>query len=225
MLRYLVQRLAGRGARDRRSASSTAWPAVAADLEHLRTVVVPDAEPGDDLPDLPFDVLDGAAFFDGATPADDLPGPEPPRHRRARSTRRAPPGPSKGVLVPWAELNEFATHAARRDARATAAATTPCTRPSTCPGSRRSTLSARYRGHIVIRETFSLTEFWTDIRRYGIQARRARRPDGRAAHAAPRRSRTTPTRRSRSVYMGPLIPQVEEFKARFGVRGRHRASA
>ena len=69
---------------------------VAAELEHLRTVVVPDAEPGRPLPDLPVRRARPAPrFFDGATPADDLDGPEPLRHRRARSTRRAPPVPRR----------------------------------------------------------------------------------------------------------------------------------
>jgi crotonobetaine/carnitine-CoA ligase len=109
---------------------------VAAELEHLRTVVVPDADPGE-LPDLPFEVLDRAAFFDGATPADDLPGPA--HHDIAALIYTSgTTGPSKGVLVPWAELHEFARCRPRGWSRTTAA-TTPCTRPSTCPGSRRST--------------------------------------------------------------------------------------
>jgi crotonobetaine/carnitine-CoA ligase len=187
---------------------------IAGDLQHLRTVVVPDAAPDEDLPSLPFAVLDGAAFFAGATPADDLPGPE--RYDIAALIYTSgTTGPSKGVLVPWAELNEFASmppdgmieddggyytvypafHVSGKSALYTA---------------------ARYRAHIVIRETFSLSEFWDDIRRFDVKAAGLVGPMASLLMLAPPHPDDAKTPLEK-VYMGPLIPQVEEFKARFGL--------
>jgi crotonobetaine/carnitine-CoA ligase len=187
---------------------------VAEDLQHLRTIVVPDAEPGDDLAGLPFEVLDGTRFFDGATPADDLEGPA--HHDTAALIYTSgTTGPSKGVLVPWAELNEFASmppdgmieddggyytvypafHVSGKSALYTA---------------------ARYRAHIVIRESFSLTEFWNDIERFGIKAAGLVGPMAALLMLAPPDPSDADTPLEK-VYMGPLIPQTEEFKQRFGL--------
>ncbi len=78
-------------------------------------------------------------------------------------------------------------------------------------------LSARYCGHIVVRETFSLTEFWPDIRRHGIRAAGLVGPMASLLMLAEPQPDDADTPLE-NVYMGPLIPQVEEFKARFGVR-------
>jgi crotonobetaine/carnitine-CoA ligase len=77
-------------------------------------------------------------------------------------------------------------------------------------------LVARYRAHIAIRETFSLSEFWNDIRRFDIHAAGLVGPMAGLLMLLPPdpSDRDVPLQR---VYMGPLIPQVEEFKERFGV--------
>ena len=186
---------------------------VAADLEHLRTVVVPDAET-DDLPDLPFEVLDGATFFAGATPADDLEGP---LHHdiAALIYTSGTTGPSKGVLVPWAELNEFATMPPEGMVEDDGGYYTvyPAFHVS---GKSSLYMSARYRAHIVIRESFSLTEFWGDIRRFDIKAAGLVGPMAALLMLLPPDEGDADTPLEK-VYMGPLIPQVEEFKERFGV--------
>jgi crotonobetaine/carnitine-CoA ligase len=188
---------------------------VADSLAHLRTVVVPDSAPGDEpLPELPFTVLDGERFFTGATPAEDLEGPA--HHDIAAIIYTSgTTGPSKGVLVPWAELYEFASmppdgmieddggyytvypafHVSGKSALYTA---------------------ARYRAHIVIREVFSLTEFWSDIRRFDIKAAGLVGPMAALLMLAPPDPADADTPLEK-VYMGPLIPEVEAFKARFGV--------
>jgi crotonobetaine/carnitine-CoA ligase len=187
---------------------------VAADLPHLRTVVVPDAEPGDDLPDLPFEVVDGPRFFQGATPADDLPGP---LHHdiAALIYTSGTTGPSKGVLVPWAELNEFARMppAGMIEEDGGYYTVYPAFHVS---GKAMLYLSARYGGHIAIRETFSLSEFWPDIRRFGIKAAGLVGPMAALLMLAPPSPDDADTPLEK-VFMGPLIPQVEEFKERFGV--------
>jgi crotonobetaine/carnitine-CoA ligase len=187
---------------------------VAADLQHLRTVVIPDAGPGDDLPDLPFTVLDGPTFFAGATPADDLAGPA--HHDTAALIYTSgTTGPSKGVLVPWAELNEFASMPPDGMIEDDDGFYTvyPAFHVS---GKAMLYLSARYRGHIAIRETFSLSEFWPDIERFGIRAAGLVGPMAALLMLAPPRPDDADTPLEK-VFLGPLIPEVEAFKERFGV--------
>jgi crotonobetaine/carnitine-CoA ligase len=188
---------------------------VAADVQHLEIVVVPDAEPGAAWPDLPFDVRDGAAFFDGAAPADDLPGPE--HHDIAALIYTSgTTGPSKGVLVPWAELYEFAR--LPPDGMIADGGGYYTVYPAFHVSGKSSLyMSARYRGHIAIREAFSLTEFWSDIARFDIKAAGLVGPMAALLMLAPPQPTDADTPLE-NVFMGPLIPQVEEFKARFGVR-------
>jgi crotonobetaine/carnitine-CoA ligase len=188
---------------------------IAADLQHLRTVVVPDAEPGDAWPALPFDVLDGHRFFAGASPADDLPGPA--HHDIAALIYTSgTTGPSKGVLVPWAELFEFARLPPEGMLEDGGGYYTvyPAFHVS---GKSALYTSARFRGHIAIREAFSLTEFWSDLRRFDIKAAGLVGPMAALLMLAPPSPDDADTP-LRNVFMGPLIPQVEEFKARFGVQ-------
>ncbi|MDQ2649398.1 MAG: AMP-binding protein [Actinomycetota bacterium] len=187
---------------------------VAADLDYLRTVVVPDAEPGDDIT-LPFEVLTGERFFEGALPADDLPGPA--HHDTcALVYTSGTTGPSKGVLVPWAELNEFARMPPEGMIDDDGAYYTvyPAFHVS---GKSSLYMSSRYRGHIVIRETFSLTDFWNDIRSFDVHAAGLVGPMAALLMLAPPDPSDADNPLER-VYMGPLIPQVEEFKERFGLQ-------
>ena len=191
---------------------------VAAEIDTLRTVVIPDVDAGDDvsdLPDLPFDVRHGKQFFDGSGPADDLPGPSR-EDTAAMIYTSGTTGPSKGVLVPWAELFEFARMPPDEmlDDGDGYYTVYPAFHVS---GKSALYTSARYRGHVVIRETFSLTEFWPDVRRHGIRAAGLVGPMAALLMLAEPSDddSTTPLE---SVFMGPLIPQVEAFKARFGVR-------
>jgi crotonobetaine/carnitine-CoA ligase len=187
---------------------------VAGDLAHLRTVVVPDAEAGTALGGLPFTVLTGEQFFEGATPADDLEGPA--HHDTcALVYTSGTTGPSKGVLVPWAELNEFARMppAGMIEDDGGYYTVYPAFHVS---GKSSLYMAVRYRGHIVIRETFSLTEFWNDIRAFDVKAAGLVGPMAALLMLAPEDPGDAETPLER-VYMGPLIPQVEEFKRRFGV--------
>ncbi len=188
---------------------------VAGDLDRVRLVLVPDAAPDAALPDLPFEVVAGDAVLAGAAPADDLPGPEP-HDIAALIYTSGTTGPSKGVLVPWVELHTFATMTPEGMLGDGGGYYTvyPAFHVS---GKSALYLSARYRAHIVVRETFSLTEFWSDIRRHGIRCAGLVGPMAALLMLAEPQPDDADSPLE-SAYMGPLIPQVEEFKARFGVQ-------
>jgi crotonobetaine/carnitine-CoA ligase len=187
---------------------------VIADLPGVEVVVVPDADDAD-LADLGVRVLGRQGFFDGVAPADDLEGPGY-HDIMAMIYTSGTTGPSKGVLVPWAELYEFV--------RVTPEGMVPegGAYYTVYPGfhvSGKSSLylAARYHAHIVIRESFSLTEFWSDIRAHDVKAAGLIGPLAAMLLLPPRQPDDADTPLER-VYMGPLVPQLDEFRERFGVQ-------
>ena len=124
-------------------------------------------------------------------------------------------GPSKGVLVPWAQLAatmpaEWATGAGTREAQYMPL-------PMYHVAGRTSAVfAARHGGRIVLRRTFSVEGFWSDIRAHqctfaliaggmsNFLFRRPPQPDD--AH--------NPLGK---IVMAPVIPEHEEFARRFGV--------
>ena len=158
-------------------------------------------------------MIGATELFDGVEPDVDEPGPEyfdiccddlHVGHDRARPRACSCRGPS---------CFEFARIHARRHHRPGRRATTRCFPRSTCPGRRRSTSRPGRTAHVVLRETFSLTEFWNDVRTLQRHGRGARRPDGRTADAAPNRSPTTPTTHSTRSTSGRSSRRSSEFKA------------
>ena len=186
---------------------------VAAEVTHLKTVVVPDAEV--DVPALPFDVVRGDDFLRDA-PLDVI-GDGPEYYDVACMIYTSgTTGPSKGVLVPWAELYEFV--------RILPDDTLPVGRAlyTTFPafhvsGKAMLYLTADRRGVLVLREGFSLSEFWNDIRNFDCFSCGLVGPMAAMLMLAPP-SPDDADNPLQTTFMGPLIPQVEEFKARFGMR-------
>lgn len=130
----------------------------------LRTVVVLEAD-GADLPALPFEVLRGEDLVGAAAPASDLPGPE--YHDVACILYTSgTTGPSKGVLVPWAQLHASVT------------GMLPDLGPddvyySPFPLFHVSGKGAVYfealrNGKVVIRESFDTGSFWKDVVAHGV---------------------------------------------------------
>jgi carnitine-CoA ligase len=187
---------------------------LAAGLAHLKTVVILDAD--DELPNLPWRVVGGPEFLSAGVPA----SREPPRYHDAHAViyTSGTTGPSKGVLQPWVNLHGMA------------AGMFPDDNPSdyddggvfTCwptfhsSGKFGMCAALLFGLRMVFRETFSLSSFWDDIRRY------------RCTHAPllvvssllmqqPKRleDRDNPLVR---VGMYPVIPEFKEFETRFGVR-------
>lgn len=187
---------------------------LAVGLPHLKTVVVPDAD--GELPKLPWRVVGGAEFLNAGVPA----SYEPPRYHDAHAViyTSGTTGPSKGVLQPWVNLHGMA------------AGMFPEDNPSdyddggifTCwptfhsSGKFGMCAALLFGLRMVFRETFSVTSFWDDIRRYrcthapllvvsGLLMQQPERPD----------DRDNPLVR---VGMYPMIPEFKKFEKRFGVR-------
>ena len=186
---------------------------IAGEITHLKTVVVPDAEV--EVPARPFDVITGDDFLRDA-PLDVI-GDGPEYYDVACMIYTSgTTGPSKGVLVPWAELYEFV--------RILPPDTLPAGRAlyTTFPafhvsGKAMLFLTADRHGVLVLREGFSLTEFWNDIRAFDCYSCGLVGPMAAMLMLAPP-SPDDADNPLQTTFMGPLIPQVEEFKTRFGMR-------
>jgi crotonobetaine/carnitine-CoA ligase len=123
-------------------------------------------------------------------------------------------GPAKGVLVTWGQI---ANSVGLRPARLLGpgdAYYTPWP-PFHVMGLTPLAVMAAAGGRVVVRNGPSISGFWADIDRYGCTCatigpiarlimNQASRPDDHS-HAL------------RSVIMGPVIPDVDEFRARFGI--------
>lgn len=187
---------------------------VAPDLPHLEIVVTPDVE---DAPaDLPYRSLGRHHFLDEAVPADDLEGPDHTDLATIMYTSGTT-GPSKGVLVPWAQLH----------ATAAASIFTGDFGPDDAyylpfPTFHVSGKGPIYTflmvgGRVVMRPSFNTDEFWRDIIQYrctttlllGAMANFMYRQEPAADDA------DTPLH---TVVMVPLIPELDDFRERFGVR-------
>ncbi len=77
-------------------------------------------------------------------------------------------------------------------------------------------ITARAHGHVVLRETFSLTEFWNDIRRFNVTAAGLVGPMAGLLMLAEPQPDDADNPLDK-IYVGPIIPQIEQFMERFGI--------
>jgi carnitine-CoA ligase len=186
---------------------------VADGLTDVETIVVLDATAPPD--GLPATVIDGIAFLDGAEPADDLAHPEP-WDIACMIYTSGTTGPSKGVLMPWRELWSFIT--SYPDGMLEPGRGLYLVLPVFhVSGKQGVWAAAEHRCRLVIRESFSLTEFWKDIRDFDCTA------TGLIGIMASLLVRMPPVDDEkdtplRATAMGPMIPELDEFRERFGVR-------
>jgi carnitine-CoA ligase len=187
--------------------------ALGAELGRVELVVVPDAR--GPLPELPVPIMSGEDFLAGLDdPADDFEGPEPWDVTEIFYTSGTT-GPSKGVLY---------THAQQH---ASALGLGDDQDPDDCfycpfPMYHVSGKVFVYnialtgtRG--VFREYFKTDEFWSDIKRYGCTSTLLLGAMANFVHRQPEHPDQlgSPLRK---VLMVPLIPELEQFMKRFGVR-------
>ncbi|MEX0874525.1 MAG: AMP-binding protein [Actinomycetota bacterium] len=184
---------------------------VAADLPKLEKVIVPDADHV--KLDLPFEVVSRSAFLGGATPATDLDGPEYYDIASIIYTSGTT-GPSKGVLVPWPELYWFDVY--ETGEMGEDAASYMFLPPYHVSGKLSLYLTAKHNMRLVMRAGFSLGEFWNDIRKYECTNVGLLGPLARLLMLNPEASDDSDNPITRAS-CGPLFPEVDDFKKRFGL--------
>ncbi|MCZ7525384.1 MAG: AMP-binding protein [Acidimicrobiia bacterium] len=186
---------------------------VAGALEHAERVVVPDlsGEP----PDLPFPVLGPGDFLAGAAPAADLEGPA---HHDVCCIiyTSGTTGPAKGVLMPWAELYTGFLGAVPEDSLVPEGAYYSALPTFHVGGKISVYLAAVRNARVVLREKFSLTEFWDDVHRYGCTTTGLIGMMAQLLLTLPARPDDADNPLHR-IQTGPLFPEVDEFERRFGL--------
>jgi crotonobetaine/carnitine-CoA ligase len=185
---------------------------VASELPQLETVVVPDT---DDVPaGLPGRVVTRTELFAEAAATDDLVGPDY-WDVAAIIYTSGTTGPSKGVLMPWGTLWSFVT-TAPDDFVAPGEGFYAMYPAFHVSGKAMLYQAAKFRARMVIREQFSIQHFWDDVRQFGITGAGLVGPMAPFLLLQPEQPDDADSP-LRHVMMGPLVPQVDEFKARFGV--------
>jgi crotonobetaine/carnitine-CoA ligase len=186
---------------------------VAGQLAGPRVVVVPDAS--GPLPELAFPALDGRALLAKAEPAGDLAGPGPADVASMIYTSGTT-GPSKGVPVTWASLAEI-RGILPDDVVPDGQSYYSIYAGFHIAGKAAFFASQLLDRRLVFRDVFSVNHYWDDTRRFdcafgglvgGMASLLLAQPEKPDDADNP----------MRGVIMAPLIPDLERFRRRFGVR-------
>ncbi len=160
-------------------------------------------------------VVSAADLLAGVDPASDLPGPTA-RDIAALLFTSGTTGPSKAVIAPWGLI-----HAIWSWVPADAVAPGEgffCSLPMFHNSGRSGFVNALDRGaRYVFREKFSAATFWADVRSTGSVVAALVGPLTSLIWSAPP-APTDADNPLRSVILGPMIPDIEAFESRFGVR-------
>lgn len=193
------------------------------DLPYLETIIVFDGDAGDLA--LPFRVLGQQEFFSGVSNSSGgvTAAREVTPERQAPEMRdtaciiytSGTSGPTKGVVVTWAMLHEAVTSSAPKawGPEDVWYGTAPLFHVS---GKSSLLVAAHFNSRLVVRETYSTSCFWDDIRQFGCTGAAL---VGAMVNYLYRQPPTpgdadTPLR---YVRMTPLIEEWEDFAQRFGV--------
>ena len=186
---------------------------LAGELGGLHTLVV--LNPPKKLPDVGIDLVTAEDFLAGAERADDEPGPE--YHDIACMIfTSGTTGPSKGVLMPWAELYEFPAFQNPTETLAPGQGMYQVLPQFHAAGKVGLYMATLAGARTVCREVFSITEFWPDVQRYDCHAAGVVGPLAEILIQMPEHPAEADNPLER-VMMGPLIADVEVFRTRFGV--------
>src|SRR5690606_28510645 len=153
-----------------------------------------------------------AQFLDGAEPAHDLDGP---RYRDLAVVlyTSGTTGPSKPVLLPWANVYQFWSWVP--DDTIGEGEALYCALPVVHNSGRSSLNYALSSGAtFAYRERFGGTAFWDDVRRYDCKTAALVGPLTAFLYAQPAQPDDADNP-LRSVICGPLIPDIDGFKTRF----------
>jgi crotonobetaine/carnitine-CoA ligase len=174
---------------------------VAVDVPKLQTVVVVDAEEFRSAADL----ATGGAW----------PGPSY-RDIHSLMFTSGTTGPSKAVVTPWAVMYQFWSWVP--DDALTAGEGLYCTMPMFHNSGRSAFNYALVCGaRFVMRDRFSATNFWDDVRATDCRTAALIGPMTALLYSAPP-SPDDADNPLRDVILGPMIPEIEDFERRFGVR-------
>jgi crotonobetaine/carnitine-CoA ligase len=170
-------------------------------LDGLERIVVPDgADAGFAVDAVPAKDLEPAAYHDIA----------------CMIYTSGTTGPSKGVLMPWGELHQFVT-ALPDNIITSDGAHYLCLPVFHVSGKSGIYICAHHDARMVVRETFSLTEFWSDVRAFGVTSTGLIGVMASFLMAMPEQPDDADNPLV-NVSMGPLVAEVEEFKRRFDVQ-------
>lgn len=185
---------------------------VGAALEHLRIVVL--AGPGESEEFLACETVERDELLANAGSRPDLENPSANEPACVLYTSGTT-GPSKGTLIPWAQLNAFSASVDTR--RMSEHEVFYYTGASNHIGARaRPLLMASIGGQFVMRPSFKTDRFWADIDAYGCTFTAM---VGAMAHFI---NSQPPSERDRDhplryVLMAPVLPDIDAFNRRFGV--------
>jgi crotonobetaine/carnitine-CoA ligase len=156
-----------------------------------------------------------AGFADDVVPAKDL---EPAAYHDIACMiyTSGTTGPSKGVLMPWGELYQFVT-AIPDTILEQDGVFYLCLPVFHVSGKSGIYIAAHHDARMLVRDTFSLTEFWNDVRRHNVTSVGLIGVMASFLMAVPEQPGDADNP-LRNVSMGPLVNEVEEFKRRFGVQ-------
>jgi crotonobetaine/carnitine-CoA ligase len=162
-------------------------------------------------------VFDGAdaGFADDAIAAKDL---EPAAYHDIACMiyTSGTTGPSKGVLMPWGELHQFVM-ALPDNIISAGGSHYLCLPVFHVSGKSGIYICAQHDARLVVRDTFSLTEFWNDVRKFECTSTGLIGVMASFLMAMPEQPDDADNP-LQNVSMGPLVDEVEEFKRRFGVQ-------
>lgn len=186
---------------------------VASGAPKLQTVVVLD---NDDVPGgLPFQTVPLSTFLDGSEPHQPDRTPELWDLASIIYTSGTT-GVSKGVMLPWGHIVRFTNFAPIEELAPEDVFYAPF--PTFHMGVKSiPQLMAQVGGRIIVRDRLSVSEFWSDIAKFGCTTTvlvGAMVPMV-SGHSASAEDAKTPLR---NVIMAPVWPDVDTFKERFGVR-------
>jgi crotonobetaine/carnitine-CoA ligase len=182
----------------------------------LETVVVLDAPSALPLAELPFNVVRGEEFLRDVVPLDAL---EPPTYRDVSSViyTSGTTGPSKGVLVSWASLHDLNGMLPDDIVPHTDDGYYSVYPAFHVAGKAAIYAAFVHEARLVFRESFSLSAYWDDIRRYNCVFGGLVGPMASMILGQPPDPRDADNP-LRGVVMAPVIAEFAEFKRRFGVR-------
>jgi crotonobetaine/carnitine-CoA ligase len=186
---------------------------VAADLPGLETVVVVDGDAPEDV--LACRVVTGAEFLAGVEPASGLAGPEYHEISTLLLTSGTT-GPSKAVIVPWAVTFQM-TSWLPADALLLGEGMFSAYPMFHNSGRSAFNLCMVRGGRYVTRAKFSGTTFWDDVRATDCVYAGIIGPITHLLYSAPPRADDA-DHPLRAIGLGPMIPEMDEFEARFGVK-------